>query len=779
MNNLRDVLNREFPNALQLVPTEAELDVMKFGQGANVITDTCNAARKLRRILVETIKDCYEFDCMHHLRNVWFGNMEKRLTTKLNLILRSSLDEIDPTLRVSASISAMIRAIDKEFSLSANYPKGHGQLFLEWMREKHPGALLLHVERSSGSRQDLCTEGSMAIFMNYPYYIEFLDQSLRKRKKSEKASILQQNLFVALTSSEMIALVRLLSIFHVSVCMPIRWLAGKTQDLKEYEWGPMSMGRVLDTLEASMIYLSKHPDKILDEKYMMNIFKEYIDELPPFKEYWEQTFNKKQTTLIARKSGAKVVHFARLKRELFSPVRSTIKKTKARVTELAETAVDAILTELHDENKATNKYLSVSGSEYSWKHCSEERKLALLGTAATNDQAESTLGGCTSQIQRFGRIALSSAAAISDMCRNGFLHRPTGAKGDNKPRGIFHEFDDALRHAIVKVAMRDAPATRERNNKDIELQAEARRIKEELEKGKNMEKATEEYVEAVYLISMYYSDACLKDDPRNVKKLLKKLKTKKAKYDALKSNILIRVKGFNWEWCAHPWSKNGHVYSVHELAKHVEWIIREEKKRKLKIPKKPTPNVPKRKNTGVLGTPVDEVAELEKQYMEDEGDFEKRASKIQLKREVSGESSIYSRMQPFDRPDIETLLNRRIDYLFTFDKGTKDEQLCWCQGEVIEVGMNAKKPNLVNVYWDPVPNSDKYSDHTTEPVELLPTLWNKNKDKSWRLDIDVTLMAESDDDSAVNDEEISDSDESGNQSKDENDSEGSEYTDEE
>ena len=91
------------------------------------------------------------------------------------MILRLSLDEIDSKLQVTTLISAMIRAIDKEFSLSANYPKGHGQLFLEWMREKHPGKLLLHVERASGSRQDLCTEGCMAILMNYPYYIKFLD----------------------------------------------------------------------------------------------------------------------------------------------------------------------------------------------------------------------------------------------------------------------------------------------------------------------------------------------------------------------------------------------------------------------------------------------------------------------------------------------------------------------------------------------------------------------------------------------------------------------------
>ena len=112
---------------------------------------------------------------------------------------------------------------DKEFSLSANYPKGHGEVFLEWMREKHPGELLLHVERSSGSCQDLCTEGSMAILMDYPYYVEFLDQMLRKKqKKGQKASKLQQNLFIALTSEEMIALVRLLLILHISICMPFR-----------------------------------------------------------------------------------------------------------------------------------------------------------------------------------------------------------------------------------------------------------------------------------------------------------------------------------------------------------------------------------------------------------------------------------------------------------------------------------------------------------------------------------------------------------------------------
>jgi len=122
--------------------------------------------------------------------------------------------------------------------------------------------------------------------------------------------------------------------------------------------------------------------------------------------------------------------------------------------------------------------------------CSDERKKALLGNMATNDEAESTLGGATAQIQRFGRIALSSAGAISDIKRNSFLHRSTKSKSDKKPAGMFHGFEDVLRQSIILVAMKDAPLAKRRNNKDLELQAKARCEKEELAKMKNMEMAT-------------------------------------------------------------------------------------------------------------------------------------------------------------------------------------------------------------------------------------------------------------------------------------------------
>jgi hypothetical protein len=94
----------------------------------------------------------------------------------------------------------------------------------------------------------------------------------------------------------MIALSRLLSILHISVCTLFRWLAGKTHELQDYGtdfgWGAMSMLGVIDTLYEKMNELHKSPSLIVDDGFMMIIFNEYLLELPPFEEYWKVTFEK-------------------------------------------------------------------------------------------------------------------------------------------------------------------------------------------------------------------------------------------------------------------------------------------------------------------------------------------------------------------------------------------------------------------------------------------------------------------------------------------------------
>ena len=56
--------------------------------------------------------------------------------------MNSDLDYIDDRLQVSTNIENILRAVDKEFSLAANYLKGHGELFRRWIETHGPGAIL-------------------------------------------------------------------------------------------------------------------------------------------------------------------------------------------------------------------------------------------------------------------------------------------------------------------------------------------------------------------------------------------------------------------------------------------------------------------------------------------------------------------------------------------------------------------------------------------------------------------------------------------------------------
>jgi hypothetical protein len=93
--------------------------------------------------------------------------------------LPDDLGDIDHRLHFSTMFDAILWALDKAVSLPANYPKGFGDMFKHWLLKYHPGALLVPVQRTAGSRQDLATEGAGAVYWNRIYYVEFLDECLR------------------------------------------------------------------------------------------------------------------------------------------------------------------------------------------------------------------------------------------------------------------------------------------------------------------------------------------------------------------------------------------------------------------------------------------------------------------------------------------------------------------------------------------------------------------------------------------------------------------------
>ena len=80
---------------------------------------------------------------------------------------------------MSPDLLQIIRAYHKEFSLCCNYPKGHGELFLDWVKKNYPNEFLMHAERASGSRMDLICMGAGPIYKNRNLNLEFLDNRLR------------------------------------------------------------------------------------------------------------------------------------------------------------------------------------------------------------------------------------------------------------------------------------------------------------------------------------------------------------------------------------------------------------------------------------------------------------------------------------------------------------------------------------------------------------------------------------------------------------------------
>jgi hypothetical protein len=113
-----------------------------------------------------------------------------------------------------------------------------------------------------------------------------------------------------------------------------------------------------------------------------------------------------------------------------------------------------------------------------------------------------------------------------------------------------------------------------------------------------------------------------------------------------------------------------------------------------------------------------------------------------MQREAWGEGSIFSVMQPLYCPELDELMDKRIDVLYSFqlDSGEKAKQ--WCQGKVIKILTEKTKPTVV-VRWDSMPNVDGKENSIEETQQELPQRkWNKDVEGAWRLD-NVSFVEES------------------------------------
>jgi hypothetical protein len=204
-----------------------------------------------------------ENDCWNHLHNVCFGAVIKELSSHLDEVLKDDLSEIHPILRMTTDPSNIFHAIEKFCGDTANYAKGSGSMYCDYMRTYNPKAHHYQIACAlGGTRQDVGSEGAMAAFMNTPFFVGFLDWQL---SCGTGDGILMKNLFIILESVEMIALFHVLSILHIATWIPTRWLAGKTQALAEFQFGVQDMGWTVDLMEEAFEKIANDGEMMLDE----------------------------------------------------------------------------------------------------------------------------------------------------------------------------------------------------------------------------------------------------------------------------------------------------------------------------------------------------------------------------------------------------------------------------------------------------------------------------------------------------------------------------------
>ena len=283
--------------------------------------------------------------------------------------------------------------------------------------------------------------GSMTIFKHHVPDIEFLGDQLDIFGNNH---IPQKDIFIILSLIEIIATSILFAILNVDFCTSVRWLSGNTHKLEHHKWGARSIGRVFGILNTAFNNILYDITLIHKKSTMMFIFQYMVEELPEFKAFLVYKFQNKKTKFVV-KSQTKAFTLKKPVEELFSPQYRDNKDSTTMLQTLGMIAFKAMIKQLKDKTKATYKYLSISGTEYSLEHCPETTKKSMLGKMVTNNLSESSFAGVTSQVQTYERVGMCNAAAISDMSGNEYLSRPTNKKVLKEGnRGVFHDFPEQL-----------------------------------------------------------------------------------------------------------------------------------------------------------------------------------------------------------------------------------------------------------------------------------------------------------------------------------------------
>ena len=630
------IFHKLYPGETWTGPKPEDLSMGRLAGGGALQSDTCNGARKAKRLLAEMIaeqarhvigadawaklteeeqKDAtrvHELDCYQHLRNIFLKEMSSAQAVHVAAELKPHLDSFSSWDRMTTDYTQLLRASYKELHHGNVYYKGKGREFWVWMEENYPKAFTIHLERAEAGRQDLDYDAAVPLYIMRPYIIEFLQTLVFN---ADHSNVLEDFLYTSFRSQQYIAMTRANAVIDLVISRPLRWLAGSSYRLPN--WSPVSMTRALDMVEQLFVKASVDGSILLQANLTVNLFKEIADEQPLFAVYLKHLYE--EATVLSLDGKEKHPIYALVRDELFDPKDTTNLATRDKTIEYLEVQCVAGLRKLHDPKLAlADKLASQDGANSFAKSATAHADT--IGLDATNDRlAESVFGTYDYVLRRNPGISMEAASAVAQAIR---------AKSFRKG-GYFHSMPLHEQHALVELArttvreMRavdradhadhDAYVTAKRkSNSQIELDALVKRYALALSFFKKWKARGVASVaamrSALVLIASSPAVTSITDT------IAQKRKATQLQLDYLRDQIEMRVIGCGFVEFTPAWSsgKDESVGTVADLTLHLVQILGEERERALsdELPIAAVVPIMKRKDFKQLGDPTVQAGEL-------------------------------------------------------------------------------------------------------------------------------------------------------------------------
>ncbi|KAL3924242.1 MAG: hypothetical protein SGPRY_003976 [Prymnesium sp.] len=138
---------RMFPEARWTGPDPNNYSLHRLAGGGALMSDTCNGARKTKRLLTALIQKQAEAA----LRDASYGDQpEIRIVVRQ---LEDELKQFSSWERMTTDYEQLFRAVHREFHQGGRHYKGKGADFASWMLDTYPDAFYMHIKRADGGRQ--------------------------------------------------------------------------------------------------------------------------------------------------------------------------------------------------------------------------------------------------------------------------------------------------------------------------------------------------------------------------------------------------------------------------------------------------------------------------------------------------------------------------------------------------------------------------------------------------------------------------------------------------